>query len=113
MIVGLRDSWVREQLPVGLQQLRDAVLAHPQLERSWTKFAAYRGLGTWLEVTNAEAAEFQSSCATVLEDPQRLPEPWWMVSLRWLESSPMILAAVFSQNSKSCIFSTAISNCTQ
>ena len=28
-------------------------------------------------------------------------------------SSPMILAAVFSQNSKSCIFRTAISNCTQ
>ena len=27
--------------------------------------------------------------------------------------TPMILAAVFPQNSKSCIFSTAISNCTQ
>ena len=30
-----------------------------------------------------------------------------------VEDPPMILAAVFSQNSKSCIFSTAISNCTQ
>ena len=29
------------------------------------------------------------------------------------DPAPMILAAVFSQNSKSCIFSTAISNCTQ
>ena len=29
------------------------------------------------------------------------------------DTTPMILAAVFSQNSKSCIFSTAISNCTQ
>ena len=81
-IMGLRDSWVHEPLPTGLRQLREAVMAQPQLVRSWTKFATYRGLGTWMEVRNAEAAEFQSTCATVLEDLQSLPEPRWTVSQR-------------------------------
>ena len=40
-----------------------------------------------------------------------LPPP--LSRTRSAHHTPMILAAVFSQNSKSCIFSTAISNCTQ
>ena len=64
----LRDNWVKQPLPPSAQQLRDVVVGHPPLERAWTRYATCKGLGTWMEVTDADAALFQSTCATVLEN---------------------------------------------
>ena len=75
-LLHLRDSWASETLPVGLQRLRDVVVGHPYLERAWTKYAAYRGLATWMEVSESEALEFQSTCATVLEQLHDHPDTW-------------------------------------
>ena len=62
-------------------------------------------MGPWLRA-------FCASRWKVEGDLEKFSDAW----RRWVEEqfpAPMILAAVFSQNSKSCIFSTAISNCTQ
>ena len=73
----------------------------------------------WLEPCHSEWA---SPCFVV---PKKVAGEWQLVvDYRGLNAqtqhdsytlplTPMILAAVFSQNSKSCIFRTAISNCTQ
>ena len=85
-LLHMRDSWASETLPVGLQRLRDVVVGHPYLERAWTKYAAYRGLATWMEVSESEALEFQSTCATVLEQLHDHPDTWWTVPQNWLDA---------------------------